>query len=536
MFRGADGQMSFSDIEAWCGTLVPEDSFYARMYKHGHTWFRDEDFADMYKASGTGRPTLPPSLLARALILQNYASCSDRELVDRIRFDLRYKKALDLPVEHPGFHPSLLSHFRARLLLNNKESLVFERSLETALKAGVLKKDDVQAIDSMPIIGAAALQDTLTLLRTQLQKLLRAVKKTLKTWPKKTGHRFKYPFDPARYLAKEKLGKPDIPWDDEQARKEYLKELVDDARALLAAVADSELRNSEEVARAGELLVQLLHQDVDEEPPDGPEIKRGGADRVLSTNDPEMRHGRKSKSKLIKGYKGHVQTNENEIVTAVEITPANTPDSAPVPDMLAEQKDRGLEPEVVYGDCAYGDGETRETLEKMGVEVVSRELKGSRGKLFGKRDFTVDLERGFAVCPGGQVTFELSIRRDEKGRDAKAFGFSKSQCAGCPLRAACIGQKHSRRWVKLHHHEKHLQKAARQNAEPGFREDFKRRLVVERVQGRLQRYGLRLARYFSAKKVKLQALFTAAANNFWRTCQLREAPPPGALVNGGNRA
>ena len=80
-----------------------------------------------------------------------------------------------------------------------------------------------------------------------------------------------------------------------------------------------------------------------------------------------------------------------------------------------------------------------------------------------------------------------------------------------------------RRWVVLHHHEEQIQKALKQNAKPEFKEDYKRRLVIERVQARLQSYGLRLARYFSAGKVKLQAMFTAAANNFWRIAQISEA-------------
>ena len=149
--------MSFCEIEAWCGELVPDDSFFARLHRYGAEWFRDEDFAGIYKDSNLGRPNVPPSLLARALILQNYAGCSDRELVARIRFDLRYKKALDVPIDYTGFHPSLLSHFRTRLILDEKDNLVFEKSIQAAVNSGVLKKGDVQAMDSMPVKGAAAL-------------------------------------------------------------------------------------------------------------------------------------------------------------------------------------------------------------------------------------------------------------------------------------------------------------------------------------------------------------------------------------------
>ncbi len=524
--------MSFCEIEAWCGELVPEDSFFSRMHRYGADWFRDEDFAGIYKDSNKGRPTVPPSLLARALILQNYTGCSDRELVARIQFDLRYKKALDVSIDYAGFHPSLLSHFRARLILNDKDSLIFEKSIKAALDSGCLKEDDVQAMDSMPIKGAAALQDTYTLLRTQLQKILREVRKQLKTWPKKVPHNFSYPFPWERYLAEENKGKPDIPWEDEEAKRRYLGELVSDARALMEAIKGSELYEQGSVKDALELLERLLSQDIDEKKPGGPNIKEGGKDRVLSTADPEMRHARKSKSKLIKGYKAHVHSTEKEIVTEIEITPANVHDKHPVPEMLERQRARGVKPKRVYGDCHYGDAEFRASMEQQGVEIISKlpTAPSTKTTLFTKRDFDIDSNLERVTCPTGETTFQFSFRKDEKGRECRAFCFSKEQCESCPLKANCLAQGHSRRWVRLHHHEDQLQKALRKNSEPGFREDFKRRLVVERVQGRLQSYGLRQARYFGSRRIKLQALFTAAANNFWRITQIiansgRAGPP-----------
>ena len=524
--------MSFCEIEAWCGELVPDDSFFARLHRYGAEWFRDEDFAGIYKDSNLGRPNVPPSLLARALILQNYAGCSDRELVARIRFDLRYKKALDVPIDYTGFHPSLLSHFRARLILDEKDNLVFEKSIQAAVNSGVLKKGDVQAMDSMPVKGAAALQDTYTLLRTQLQKILREVRKQLKSWPKKTPHNFSYPFSWEKYLAEGNIGKPDIPWDDKGAKRKYLGELVSDARTLMGAVRESKLYEQDSVKEALELLERLLGQDVDEDGPDGPKIKKGGEDRVLSTNDPEMRHARKSKSKLIKGYKAHVHTSEKEIVTEIEITSANVHDKEPVEGMLERQRARGVEPERLYGDCHYGDAEFRAIMEKKGIEVVAKipVASSSKSTLFGKREFELSPDLDQLTCPAKVTTSEYRLRKDEKGRECRAFCFSKKACGGCSLRASCLAKNHSRRWVRLHHHEDQLQKALRQNAEPGFREDFKRRLVVERVQARLQSYGLRQARYFGARRIKLQAFFTAAANNFWRITQLtavtsRVGPP-----------
>src|SRR3954454_7364037 len=146
---------------AWCSGLLPEHSIYALLAEHGDRIVRDEDFAGCYSA-GTGRPSIPPSLLAKVLLLAYRDGLSDERAMEALRFDLRWKVALDLPVDDPGFHSTSLVKFRARLLLHGKERVVFERSLELATELGVLEGDVEQIVDSTPMLGAAAIQDTVT--------------------------------------------------------------------------------------------------------------------------------------------------------------------------------------------------------------------------------------------------------------------------------------------------------------------------------------------------------------------------------------
>jgi transposase len=86
--------------------------------------------------------------------------------MDAVRFDLRWKLALDLPVDHPGFHSTSLVRFRARLLLHGKERLVFERTLELAREVGLLTESAAQIVDSTPMLGAAATQETVGIVRS----------------------------------------------------------------------------------------------------------------------------------------------------------------------------------------------------------------------------------------------------------------------------------------------------------------------------------------------------------------------------------
>jgi transposase len=86
-----------------------------------------------------GRPSIPPRLLAKVLLLAYREGLSDQRATEAVRFDLRWKVALDLPIDHAGFHPTSLVRFRARLLLHGMQRFVFERSLELASELGLLE-------------------------------------------------------------------------------------------------------------------------------------------------------------------------------------------------------------------------------------------------------------------------------------------------------------------------------------------------------------------------------------------------------------
>ena len=92
-----------------------------------------------------------------------------------MRWDLRWKAALDLPVDHQGWHPTSLTKFRARLLLHKKEGLALENTLTLARELGLLDGPIEQIVDSTPMLGAAATQDTVRLVRFGVRKLIDAV-------------------------------------------------------------------------------------------------------------------------------------------------------------------------------------------------------------------------------------------------------------------------------------------------------------------------------------------------------------------------
>ena len=245
---------------------VGRDTFYGLLASLRGRLFRDADFAEFY-CPDNGRDSVPPSLLATALLLQSHDKVSDAEAKARADFDLRWKVALGIEVEDRPFAKSTLQVFRAQLILHDKVREVFESSLRLARESGYLKKRSMRvALDTTNILGRGAVKDTCNLLADGIVKLLRALaaveKITVKEWGKAQGY--------GRYLASSIKGEAAIDWSDKRARQALLAEIVADADRLLelSRQAQGELsENGEErqhIVTAAELLGQLLLQDVEE--------------------------------------------------------------------------------------------------------------------------------------------------------------------------------------------------------------------------------------------------------------------------------
>src|SRR3954449_5515215 len=173
MLATTSGQVGFFDA-AELARPLPEGSFFALLAEHGHRIVRDEDFTACY-SERMGRPSIPPSQLAKVLLLQYRTGASDEQAMECVAWDLRWKVALGLSVDHEGWHPTSLTKFRARLLLHGKEQLALENTLRLAEEIGLLDGTAEQIIDSTPMLGAAATQDTVRLVRHGVKKLIDAV-------------------------------------------------------------------------------------------------------------------------------------------------------------------------------------------------------------------------------------------------------------------------------------------------------------------------------------------------------------------------
>lgn len=484
---------------------LPAGSFFALLAEHGDRIVRDEDFAECY-SQRMGRPSIPPSSLAKVLLLQHRTGVSDELAMECVAWDLRWKVALGLPVDHQGWHPTSLTKFRARLLLHKKEGLALEATLRLAEELGMLDGTAEQIIDSTPMLGAAATQDTVRLVRHGVHKLIDAVK----TADRHAGERLE---DGLEFDYQRPAEKPDCRWREKTERERMLTRVAQDAERALEAVEQADgLLEDDAVKAAHDLLRELIGQDFDIDQDGVPRLHRGTrSDRMISTVDPEMRHGRKSDAQRFDGYKLHAAaTNGSEpLITAVHVSSAGETDG-PQAKHLIDAQPPNRRPGRILGDTAYGNGPVRAELAERNVEVLAPVPEGKVEEgVLGKHDFEIDMTAGTVTCPGGQ-TVPISISKT----GFRSANFTRAMCRDCPLKPRCCPSK-PRRQIRIMEHEHQLQSGRQALRDPALSEHLRRtRPRIERLLGLLaHRYGARKSRYIGSAKARLQAAWAAALVN-----------------------
>ncbi len=494
------------DAAALVGHLVPAGSMFWFLATHRGEVFPDGEFADLFP-SGRGRPSLPAPVAAAILTLQTLHDLSDAETAEAARCDLRWKVAVGMALDDRGFHPSTLTYWRQRLARSARPHRINDAVKRVVEETGIVAGRWRRVVDSTILADAVATQDTVTQLVAAIRRVGREVPgAAAQIAAVCSGHDYSQP------------GKPQIDWDDPAAKDALVSALVNDANALVAALADAELDEQAQAAVA--LLALVAGQDV--EPAEGSDgtdgrwriARKVAADRVISTVDPDARHTRKSPEQRRDGYRAHVAAEPGTgIITDEELTKAagtENSDAAVAERFLATEaaratpdrqdaSDSDTSSREWYGDSAYGTGDLRDAIAGAGHTAVikPKPLRAAVVGGFTVDDFTVDEAAGTVTCPN-------AITRPISATGVATFGVL---CRACPLRGRCTTSKTGRKIV-LHDHDALLRQARRDwAADPGLREAYRRhRPNVERVISQIASRG--------SRRLKLRYRGTAT-NNAW---------------------
>lgn len=588
----AEAQIRFDDAAGLLGDRLPEGSVYHLLASEGQKLFPDDYFADLFMASAKGRPTVPARVVATTMLLQAHEGLSDREAVEHLAFDLRWKAAAGLAVDAGAFHSTVLVGVRNRLRKSDRPRRLFEDVKAVAKAAGLLRGRN-RVLDSTPVYDAVSTQDTVTQLRAVIRKVLMVADREGEI-ELAAAVRAVLTRDDDYATA----GKPPCDWDDKTAREELVDALVRDCLAVLGVLDGRSLSTG--LAEAAGLLALVAGQDV-AEGDDGVFriVRRVKPDRIISTVDTEARHGHKSRNRSFDGYKAHLSVDpDDELIDEVAVTPANTPDRDAVADLLGEHttvtpsgvadsdtassvqdahvgaddddvvagtaldtvaaEDTGRDATVdedtsvssvdapvsagepherdeggldVFGDSAYADADTLDDLEEQGHTPWAKvPPTRNRDGLFSKDQFDIDLDEQEVTCPAGN---SAPIVANPSGGGTASFG---NLCAACPLRDLCTTSA-TGRTVTVHPREATLKKHRARQAAPAWKQRYRAtRPKVERKIGHFVRrsWGGRRARTRGKARILTDVLTRAAVLNLARLGVLGlRHEPSGWVVNLG---
>ena len=513
------------DAEEIAGGLVPAGSVFAFLAGHRTELFPDEFTADLFP-SRTGRPSLPADLVGSVLVLKELYDLSDTQTADALAFDIRWKVACGRSLTQASFDPSTLVYWRKRIAASKRPDRVFDAVTQVIAETGILRGRRKRCVDSTVFDDAVATMDTVSQLIAAVRKVARVVPGAGEV------------IAAVCKLDYSRAGKPAIDWDDPAAKEGLVSDLVNDALAVLDALAGPGAPERDAVAAdALGLLALVAGQDVepaaDSDGTDGRWriARKVAADRMISTVDREARHTRKSKSKRRDGFRGHVAAEpETGLITDCEMTMATGPGStdaengvkmaardrfhgagatpgAPAPDD-AEPADAG--PAGWQGEAAADaepadprdgadpqdgqDGAGQDAREGGGLEVYGDSAYGSGEARAAYRDgghdtvikpgplrpavpggFTAD---DFTIDePEGTVTCPAGVTRQMTASRTVTFG---AACASCPLRERCTAANDGRS-MRIHPHQGLLRAARAQARTPEFKQAYPTRSAIERI-------------------------------------------------------
>ena len=484
---------------------LPKPSVYFLLAEKGDDIFPAEFFVDIY-TSKRGRPSIPARVICAAMVLSFLEGTSDRETVNRIRYDLRWRVACGLSMDAEVFDFSALSFLRTRIAASKSPDRIFSRVLEFAKTSG-MTLGNKRALDSTALLDSLETKSTLTMMRDVITEIISEAQ------------------DIGEQLD---VSLPDKPsFEDKSEVKSYINEISKISYDLIAHFENKEV-SSLKLSSNIRFLAVIINQDI-ELSKDGSSyvIKVGVAkDRVISKADQQARHGHKSANRLFDGFKSHLASDiESNLITGATATAANVADKDVVSDLVEDLAIKDQNPEqntnadqdqssqdnqpLVVGDSAYGSLGVRDELAEKGISVISKiSPPRNRHGLYNKDAFTIDPDKRSVTCPAGH---QIEIRGSGNNQKA-SFG---NLCVTCPVRQNCT-RSSSGRTVSIHPREEELRQLRTQQSDPDYKATYNTiRSFSERINARLTKvyWGGRKTRYRGLAKARANVMLRATALN-----------------------
>jgi hypothetical protein len=472
---------------------IRKAKLFAFLRQHRHELLDEafqQELASLYRPAERGQPPVAPAMLALALILEAYTGVSDDEVIEATVMDRRWQLVLDcVDTEEAPFSKGTLVAFRQRLIEGQMDQRLIERTIEIARQSQAFGSRPLRAaLDSSPLWGAGRVEDTYNLIGHALKKVMRVVadqqERELIEVGKEAG---------AEMVCGTSLKAAlDRDWDQQRQKDEALTLILQMLHTVDAWV--QQLSNPEDKAVADPVLAiakQVAEQDVQTSEEGKASLVKGVAkDRRICVEDGQMRHGRKSRSVRVDGYKRHVLHDlDTGLIRAVGVTPANAPEASVTEAISEDLAQQGVCLKELHIDRAYLSSHlVRERSNDL--EIYCKAWPVRESKRFQKQAFSLDWERQTIQCPAKQ---EMPFV------PGGVVHFPKDICAQCPLQTQCTTSAKGRS-VSIHPDEALLIELRRGQQTPEGRHKLRERVAVEHTLAHVGRWQGRRARYRGIRK------------------------------------
>jgi hypothetical protein len=492
--------------------------FYLFLREVRHELF-DEEFQAQLAAAYCPRGTEPlaPALLAMVTLLQAYDKISDADAVITAEMDKRWQLVLGcLGTDAAPFSQGVLSQFRERMIAHDLDKQLLDRTVELAKRTGKFGWQHLKAaLDSSPLLGAGRVLDTWNLIGRALSTVVTCAAKA-------TGQSRAAIAEAAQLelcTAPSLKTALDINWDDQAQRAAALDRLLGEVARVEAWVAQhvATAAMAAPLKDALAALRRVLEQDLEPDPTTGrPRVKRGVAkDRSPSLGDPDMRHGRKSKTKPFTGYKRHViKLLGSGLTVAAEALPANHAEQEALPPLVEAVAQHGHLDEL-FLDRGYLGSPHIAQLEAQGVAIRCKPWPCRNGGRYTKEQFALQLAERRVICPAG-VSATI-------GAESLVARFAADTCSRCAQRTLCTIAAHKGRTVTIHPQEALLVKLRQEMKTPAGRAVLRQRTTVEHSLAHVGRIQGPRARYKGTRKNTLDVRRCATVDNLQTLARLRAA-------------
>ena len=494
---------------------------FAFLRLHRHELFDDsfqQELEGMYRNTGAGEEAVPPAQLCMALVLQGYHRISDAEAVELTMMDLRWQMVLGcVGADEPAFAQGTLQAFRERLIATDMDRRLLERTIELARQTEEfdwkkLPKDLRLAIDSRPFEGAGRVEDTFNLLGHAVRKIVAGVAKLTNWTSEQVCRKAGIPL----LLASSIKAGLDINWNDREQKDEAIERLSTQLTSLNEWLDKNELATEEPLKPYIEALSQVRNQDLELSGGHVRLLRGVAADRRISIEDPDMRHGRKSKR--FNGYKQHIAADlDTKLILGCAVTPANRPEQEATPDLQADLRSWDRHVDTLSIDRAYINSPLVHDVIADGGTVLAKPWSGRNSRspeLFGKRDFKIDMRAKTITCPAGQI---------EPFEPGQVVQFDPELCGPCSLRSLCtLSASGKGRTVHIGEDEALQHKLRKLQATSDGRERLRARTGIEHCLARVAARQGPKARYRGTRKNLFDLRRLSAVENLDTTRRTKE--------------